>query len=141
MSWQALNWATRQRVGRASAKHVLMVLANYADENGSCFPSQAPLALDTEMSERAVRDQLDFLECRGAFNRQASRQGNRRGRNRYHLAIDKDLSAPGADAGGEAAEEEGLPANSAGREPAGLNRQMTRFQPANPAGPIRKNHQ
>ena len=122
MSWQALNWATRQRVGRASAKHVLMVLANYADENGSCFPSQAPLALDTEMSERAVRDQLDFLECRGTFNRQASRQGNRRGRNRYHLAIDKDLSAPGADAGGEAAEEEGLPANSAGREPAGLNR-------------------
>ena len=61
-----------------------MVLANYADENGSCFPSQAQLALDTEMSERAVRDQLDFLECRGAFNRQASRQGNRRGRNRYN---------------------------------------------------------
>ena len=106
MSWQALNWATKVRVGRASAKHVLMVLANYADENGTCFPSQAMLAADTEMSKRAVQDQLDFLEAHRLLSREQCRRGRRQGRNRYHLAID---GQPACAAGNqEARKPEGL---------------------------------
>jgi hypothetical protein len=66
-----MNWALEQRlVADASARHVLLCLANYADKVGrNAFPSAASLAEDTGLSERTVRYKLDDLERIGAIKR------------------------------------------------------------------------
>ena len=61
MSNAALGWAFALPI-RGSGKHVLIALANHADANGVCYPSQALLALETGLSERSVRAGLDALE-------------------------------------------------------------------------------
>lgn len=69
MSIQAMVWALRQQVVTdASARHVLLCLANYAGEDGrAAFPSASTLAIDTGLSERTVRSKLDLLESQGAI--------------------------------------------------------------------------
>ena len=62
MSITALNWAFSADIAAPAAKFILVALANYADENGYCYPSQARLARDTGMSERSVRRHLSQLE-------------------------------------------------------------------------------
>lgn len=71
MSVQAMTWALEQRlVADASARHVLLCLANYADKDGrNAFPSAASLAEDTGLSERTVRYKLDSLESAGLIAR------------------------------------------------------------------------
>lgn len=78
MSYQALNWASKQRVGSPIGKSILNVLANYADEKGSCFPSHALLVRETELSDKSVRDHLDRLETLGVIS--ATRDRDARGR-------------------------------------------------------------
>ena len=39
MSWQALDWASKQKTGNGTNKLVLISLANYADDANTCFPS------------------------------------------------------------------------------------------------------
>ncbi|ANI54396.1 DNA-binding protein [Pseudomonas sp. DR 5-09] len=64
MSW-ALSLPT-QVLKDASARHVLLCLANYAGSNGAgAFPSATTLAQDTGLSERTVRYKLDDLEKSG----------------------------------------------------------------------------
>src|SRR6266567_4637367 len=62
MSWQATAWSMRQTTGSAGRKLLLLALANYADENGVCWPSQETLARDTEQSLDTVQRQLAALE-------------------------------------------------------------------------------
>ena len=62
MSWQATAWAMRQPTGAARRKLLLLALANYADKDGICWPSQVTLARDTEQSVDTVQRQLDALE-------------------------------------------------------------------------------
>lgn len=71
MSVQAMAWALEQRlVTEATARHVLLCLANYADKTGAAaFPSAGTLASDTGLSERSVRSKLDMLEAMGAIRR------------------------------------------------------------------------
>lgn len=71
MSVQAISWAlAQQRVMAASARHVLLCLANYAGEDGrNAFPSIARLCADTGLSERAVRNNLRDLEEAGVIER------------------------------------------------------------------------
>lgn len=61
MSWQATAWAERQSTGSAARKVLLLVLANYADEQGICWPSQETLAKGTEQSVDTVQRQLRKL--------------------------------------------------------------------------------
>ncbi len=70
MSVGAIAWAMKMRVGSPTLKAVLIAVGNYADEDGCCWPSQARLARDTELSERAVRTSLAELEKRGILARQ-----------------------------------------------------------------------
>lgn len=62
-----MTWAMEQQIVRdASARHVLLCLANYADHQGkAAFPSASTLVNDTGLSERTVRAKLDFLEQSG----------------------------------------------------------------------------
>lgn len=63
MSWQATAWAKEQRTGSPSLKATLLCLADYAHpETAECFPSQAALAADVEVSVRTIRTNLVELE-------------------------------------------------------------------------------
>lgn len=70
MSSEALSWAKRTSFGGPVPKAVMLVLADYADEDGSCFPGQARVAGETETSERTVRRVLAELETVGALHRE-----------------------------------------------------------------------
>jgi hypothetical protein len=61
MSWQATAWAIKQTTGSPAAKLLLLTLANYADADGCCWPSQEVLAEDTEQSVDTVQRQLKKL--------------------------------------------------------------------------------
>ena len=66
MSIQAVAWVLKQKIGDATAKHVLMCLANYAGEDGeNAFPSVKRLEADTELSERTIREKLSWLVDKG----------------------------------------------------------------------------
>ena len=62
MSWQATSWAVKQRTGSPARKLMLLVLANYADEHGCCWPSQQTLSYDTEQSLDSIQRHLKSLE-------------------------------------------------------------------------------
>lgn len=66
MSIQAMAWVLKQAIGDATAKLVLICLANYAGEDGeNAFPSVARLERDTELSERTIREKLGWLVDKG----------------------------------------------------------------------------
>jgi hypothetical protein len=88
MSWQAIAWSIRQATGSARRKLLLLALANYADENGVCWPSQETLGRDTEQSLDTVQRQLAALEKLKLLTRE--RMPKRRGQwqgHRYKLAL------------------------------------------------------
>lgn len=60
MSISAINWAFGLTIA-PGAKLVLIALANYADEAGTCWPSQQKLAEITCLSERAIRSNVRIL--------------------------------------------------------------------------------
>lgn len=69
MSVQSMSWALEQNdIIDATARHVLLCLANYADKHGkAAFPSANSLSSDTGLSVRTVRYKLDFLLSIGAI--------------------------------------------------------------------------
>lgn len=89
MSWQATAWAAKQATGSASNKLTLLALANYADENGVCWPTQETLANDTEQSIDTVQRRLKKLVALGLvrIEARAGRRGQWDGR-LYFLAMD-----------------------------------------------------
>lgn len=70
MSFQAMAWAIKQNVENATAKFVLIMIANYADENGRAYPSIGRLASDTSTSESTVQRALAWLEQNGRLRRE-----------------------------------------------------------------------
>ncbi|WP_018390894.1 helix-turn-helix domain-containing protein [Ancylobacter sp. FA202] len=63
MSVEAMAWAKRQQTGSMGAKSVLRALADYADEDGCCWPSRRQIADDTEMAPGSVSRHLAALEA------------------------------------------------------------------------------
>ena len=61
MSFQAMAWAVKQRPP-TKAKFLLIILANYADENGHCWPAISTLCRDTGMPRSTVKLYLTRLE-------------------------------------------------------------------------------
>ena len=56
MSNIALSWAFKCHVGNASAKAVLLYLADRAQEDGSCaWPDVVKVRVATDLSERTVK--------------------------------------------------------------------------------------
>lgn len=96
MSIQAVAWAIDQKTGSAAGKVVLICLANYADETGTCWPSQETIAAETELSERSVREWLQKLEDAGFLTRERrQRQDGYRASDLIVLAV-KNLPAKSA---------------------------------------------
>lgn len=69
MSVEAMAWAIRQQdVTAATARHVLLVLANFADHEGrNAFPAASTLAKATGLTERGIRLTLAKLQKAGAI--------------------------------------------------------------------------
>lgn len=74
MSIQAVSWALKFKAGSTAAKLVLISLANYADVNGLCWPSQSTIAGEVEMAPRTVRRVMADLEARGIIKREERRR-------------------------------------------------------------------
>lgn len=53
MSFQAMAWAVKQKLPTRE-KFILIMLANYADENNYCWPSNGRLCNDTSMSKNTL---------------------------------------------------------------------------------------
>jgi len=65
MSFEAMRWASQKTTGGSTNKLVLLLLANYADQDFKCFPSIGKLAEMTESSESTVRRALRDLQKHG----------------------------------------------------------------------------
>lgn len=74
MSITAMAWARRQRCGSGTQKAVLMVLADYANDDGRSYPRQKTLCEDTEFGERTIREALAALERQGKIRREERRR-------------------------------------------------------------------
>jgi hypothetical protein len=81
-----MAWAIKQKTKAPAVKVVLMVMANYADENGFCWPSQEKLAEDAGISRRHVISIVNHLADIGLV-RKSSRAAGVSGRvfNVYQL--------------------------------------------------------
>lgn len=59
-----MKWASEQKAGNSTNKVILLILANYADQDFSCFPSIRKLAEMAECGESTVRRSLKDLSKR-----------------------------------------------------------------------------
>lgn len=65
MSWQATEWVRVTRVGDSKLKLLLLMLCNYANEDGESWYSQEQIAFDTEIPVRTLRRKLEELQEQG----------------------------------------------------------------------------
>ena len=89
MSIPALNWASHAVAGSPAKKAVLWVLANYADEGWSCYPSQGTISLQSEVPVRSVRRILQEWEDTGLIERRHRCSLEGRGRTSDRIFIIK----------------------------------------------------
>lgn len=81
MSVQAMTAVFNCRRGdvQSLTRLVLMCLANRADEDNKCWPSQKLIAAECSISERAVQDHLKWCADNGIISRDTQRLGPVRG--------------------------------------------------------------
>lgn len=73
MSYDAERWARSQKVGNASAKFVLIELANALNrETGKCYPSIEALQEATELNRKTVIAATKHLEEKGFITKRRS---------------------------------------------------------------------
>lgn len=98
MSIQAVAWALKQN-GGYGPKFVLVALANYADDQGVCWPSLKSLANDTGVSRRSIIRHLNNLCDRGLLSKEARlRPDGGCTTNVYKLRMGGDnITSPGGD--------------------------------------------
>ena len=65
MSFTAMAWASKQKVKSSSQKLVLLMLANYADDQDKCWPSKQTLAEMCCMSKSGICKIITQLETDG----------------------------------------------------------------------------
>lgn len=84
MSNEAINWAYKQDVP-TGPKFTLVCLADYADQEWSCYPSQERLAAMTGQTVRGVRKQIGVLVDLGVVVVEERWVEGHRRSNRYYL--------------------------------------------------------
>ena len=87
MSIEALGWVKNKDCKNPTIKLVLFILANYADENFSCYPSEKHLAKICGVSDRSIRRSLTWLRDND-YIRVEHRTGTS---NRYFLRVDTNV--------------------------------------------------
>lgn len=92
MSFRATRWALAQDTGQSTAKLVLALLADYADDTEfTAYPCQATLARRAHCSRRQIVRILKQLEARGLLRRVKSRQ---RASDLYILNLQPNAACP-----------------------------------------------
>lgn len=89
MSLKATSWAWEiptKDIGMTN-KFVLLALADYANLDGICFPSQATLGDKVDLSERSIRTALNELEALGLISRESRSSTSGRKTDIIKLAI------------------------------------------------------
>ena len=87
-----MKWASEQKAGNSTNKCILWILANYADQDFTCFPSIKKIANMAECSESTARRSLhdlrkkSLIEIRERY--QAYGDKNRQTSNAYILKVD-----------------------------------------------------
>jgi hypothetical protein len=76
MSIKAMTWARDQRVGGGTTKLVLMLLGDYADDDGHCWPGIETIADKAEVDEKTVRRHLTKLVKMGKVARERRRHSD-----------------------------------------------------------------
>lgn len=94
VSNEAIHWAWKQTTGDPTAKLILHVLADLADEQHSCFPSIEHIVTKVEASEKTVRRRLEDLEAANLIRRERRyvKFGGRRS-DRYYLDVEGQITA------------------------------------------------
>lgn len=94
MSYQATNWAMKQRDMKPATKTVLLCLTDRHNPENGCFPSHKRIATDACMSERSVRNHLAELEAMGLLRRVKGTGGRlKRAATRYVFAFEEGFEA------------------------------------------------
>jgi len=70
MSFDAMNWASKQDCQNSTNKLILLMLANYSDENDSSFPSYRHLASLCSCTERTAMRAIDSLIQMGLIKKE-----------------------------------------------------------------------
>lgn len=98
MSIEALNFALNLPIDTLKdpgARHVLLILASYADDNGFCYPSRQTLANKTGRTTRSITTQLNALVEAGILSRSARRFGPRQTSNLYKIVMTPTVESQG----------------------------------------------
>ena len=92
MSILAMTWAWGLMELDQSQTLVLLALADAANDDGVCWPSQAEIGRKARLKDRAVRNQIRSLEAMGlvSVSRRATPQGRKT--NVYRLNVGCDFS-------------------------------------------------
>lgn len=88
MSFQAMAWAIKQKTPSTASKLVLLVLANYADDENSCYPSHDHISTISHCTRRSVITYIKQLEKNGFINVVRTKDGMKK-INRYILRCEK----------------------------------------------------
>lgn len=91
MSVQAITAALALKGVTSSEKLLLIVLANYAGDDGRCWPSQSTLAANTMLSDRNVRRVLMSLETKALIKRRGRYNGSGRSSDVITLNLVADM--------------------------------------------------
>ena len=90
MSFQAMDWASKQETGKSGSKFVLLMLANYANnESGLCSLSLKTIASVCEMTKVTVVNHLKNLQDKGIIEIIHRSQDGVCLSNHYRLLMDK----------------------------------------------------
>jgi DNA-binding transcriptional ArsR family regulator len=86
MSIKALNWVLEdESIPESNDRFVLLILANYADENGNCYPSRDNIAKKTRISVRSVQRSLNWLTDNGYITKEKRFFDGKQSSNYYTL--------------------------------------------------------
>ena len=90
-----IAWAMKAPTPDALSRWLLVVLADHANEDGKCWPSQATLARRTGMGRSTVKRKLEMLEENQLIHRIS---GNSERSTMYHLLVpEQDRVVPERD--------------------------------------------
>ncbi len=90
MSFKAIGWALNKNCKHPTSKLVLILLANYCNEDNECYPSQEHIAKRAGCSCRCVIDHIKKLVVLKLIVKIKIRKGKKY-HNRYRLMIPKDF--------------------------------------------------
>lgn len=96
MSNEAITWAFKQDGLTMTEKFVLIALADYADDNHTCFPSHKKTAQRVAASKSTVQRALNGLEAKGKIRVIPGQRANGSATsNRYQLCLGGQIEQGG----------------------------------------------